>query len=55
MIKKYLLYGSLALFFLFPRTGISASEQERLTLSEPDYSLRGLGTTLESWEITLND
>ncbi|WP_340618760.1 TolC family protein [Xenorhabdus entomophaga] len=40
MIKKYFLYGSLTLFLLFPRTGIPASEQERLTLSESDYSLR---------------
>ncbi|WP_434524801.1 TolC family protein [Photorhabdus asymbiotica] len=40
MIKKYFLYSSLAMFLLFPRTGLLASEQERLTLSEPDYSLR---------------
>ncbi|MDC9615783.1 TolC family protein [Xenorhabdus khoisanae] len=40
MIKKYFLYGSLTLFFFFPRTGIPAPEQERLTLSESDYSLR---------------
>ncbi|OCQ52040.1 Outer membrane efflux protein [Photorhabdus australis subsp. thailandensis] len=40
MIKKYFLYGSLTLFFFFPQTGLLASEQERLTLSEPDYSLR---------------
>ncbi|PHM74270.1 TolC family protein [Xenorhabdus kozodoii] len=36
MIKKYFLYSSLALVFLFPRTGLPASEQVR----EPDYSLR---------------
>ncbi|MBD1226449.1 TolC family protein [Xenorhabdus griffiniae] len=35
MIKKYFLYGALTLFFLFPQTVLSASEQER----EPDYSL----------------
>ncbi|WP_036767995.1 TolC family protein [Photorhabdus australis] len=40
MIKKYFLYGSLTLFFLFPRTGFPVSEQERLTLSESDYRLR---------------
>ncbi|MEQ1974443.1 TolC family protein [Xenorhabdus sp. SGI240] len=32
MIKKYFLYGSLSLFFLFPQTELSASEQ--------DYNLR---------------
>ncbi|WP_416775707.1 TolC family protein [Xenorhabdus budapestensis] len=39
MIKKYFLYSSLTLFFCFPQTGISASEQKQLALSEPDYSL----------------
>ncbi|MDC9620100.1 hypothetical protein PSI22_00280 [Xenorhabdus sp. XENO-7] len=40
MIKKYFLYGSLTLFFLFLQTESFASEQEQLILSEPDYSLR---------------
>ncbi len=39
MIKQYFLYSSLTLFFCFPQTGISTSEQERLALAKPDDSL----------------
>ncbi|CDL87443.1 TolC family protein [Xenorhabdus cabanillasii] len=39
MIKKYFLYSSLTLFFCFPQTGTFASEQGRLALAKPDYSL----------------
>ncbi|MDC9581678.1 TolC family protein [Xenorhabdus sp. PR6a] len=42
MTKKYLLYGSLSLFLLFPQTGLFAAEQAPLTLSEPAKEVIGL-------------
>ncbi|MBD2785557.1 TolC family protein [Xenorhabdus sp. DI] len=42
MTKKYLFYGSLSLFLLFPQIRIFAAEQAPLTLSEPAKEVIGL-------------